>query len=261
MNVLFSDYDIKIGLKLWSINVGLIEEAKRLYNENLFQYIELYVVPGTYKETIDQWKNCPAPYIIHCTHSAHGFNLAKKEARQGNKEIFREIKMFADVLNAKFIIVHGGNDGDIDETITQIQDIWDERIVIENKPKIGLNQCLCVGWNLQEIQKIKESGNISGCVLDFAHAFCAANSSGGDQEKFIDDFLFCGSEIFHLSDGDKNSGQDRHKNFGEGNFDIKKWVSKVPAGSLMTIETPMGDNPSLEHFKDDISYLNELFKK
>lgn len=260
MDVLFSEYEIKIGLKLWSTNVNLIAQAKSFYDENLFQYIELYAVPGTYDETIKQWKSCPVPYAIHCSHSAHGFNLANKQSREKNKEIFSDVKMFADALNSKAIIVHGGNDGNIDETIMQIQDIWDERILIENKPKIGLNHCLCIGWNPQEIQKIKESGKLSGFVLDFAHAFCAANASGEDQDEFIDGFLPEKPRMFHLSDGDKYSDKDKHMNFGEGNFDIKKLVFKVPAGSSMTIETPMGEG-GLDYFKKDISYLNELLKK
>ena len=38
----------KIGLKLWSINTDYYyDEAKRLYDEGVFDYIELYVVPDT----------------------------------------------------------------------------------------------------------------------------------------------------------------------------------------------------------------------
>ena len=47
----------KLGLKLWSINTGFYyEEAKKLYAQGIFDYIELYVVPDTL-DTLPKWKN------------------------------------------------------------------------------------------------------------------------------------------------------------------------------------------------------------
>lgn len=39
---------MKIGLKLWSINTDMINKAIKLYEQNYFDYIELYVVPDSY---------------------------------------------------------------------------------------------------------------------------------------------------------------------------------------------------------------------
>ena len=74
----------KIGLKLWSINTDYyLKEAERLYHKGVYDYIELYVVPDT-EDTLSAWKKLTIPYIIHNAHFAHGFNLAKSEAKARN---------------------------------------------------------------------------------------------------------------------------------------------------------------------------------
>jgi endonuclease IV len=261
MNILFQNYGIKIGLKLWSVNTDLIAHAERLHRAGYFQYVELYSVPGTCDKVINQWKKCPVPYVIHCAHSSHGFNLAKKDMWIRNQGIFQETQRFADMLNADAIILHGGHDGDIDEVIRQMAELWDERMFIENKPQLGLNNRVCIGWSVQEIQKIRKSAKVSGMCLDFAHAVCAANAAGQDPDELIDGFFSLKPSMFHLSDGDRHSQKDKHRNFGQGNFEVRKWIAKIPAGARLAIETPMGSGSGLDYFKNDVSYLNELYSK
>ena len=43
----------EIGLKLYSSNTDEISEIIGIYEDNWFDYIELYVLPGTYEETIN----------------------------------------------------------------------------------------------------------------------------------------------------------------------------------------------------------------
>ena len=109
----------KLGLKLWSVNTdSYYDEAIRLYHDGVFDYIELYVVPNTL-HTLEKWAKIAIPFIIHCPHFMHGFNLAKAEKKESNFAIYREVKQFADELRAKYIIFHGGMDGDIRETARQ----------------------------------------------------------------------------------------------------------------------------------------------
>ena len=102
----------RIGLKLWSINTDFyLKEAERLYDKGVYDYIELYIVPET-TETLPAWKGVKnIPFIIHNPHFMHGFNLAKAEKKGRNKEIYDQTKRFADELNARYIIFHGGIDG------------------------------------------------------------------------------------------------------------------------------------------------------
>ena len=61
----------KLGLKLWSINTDYYyDEAIRLYNDGIFDYIELYVVPNS-TETIDKWKKINIPFSLHAPHFLH----------------------------------------------------------------------------------------------------------------------------------------------------------------------------------------------
>ena len=50
------------------------------------------------------------------------------------------------------IIVHGGHTGNIEETIRQVAQLNDSRIILENKPKVGINDEACVGWSPDEFR-------------------------------------------------------------------------------------------------------------
>ncbi len=65
-----------IGLKLFSTDIALLLEAAKLSKENVFHYIELYILPGTFEETAKIWQSYQIPYIVHAPHSVHGMNLS-----------------------------------------------------------------------------------------------------------------------------------------------------------------------------------------
>ena len=46
----------KFGLKLWSVNENYIDTAKKLYDENIYDYIELYAIPSSFDEYAELWK-------------------------------------------------------------------------------------------------------------------------------------------------------------------------------------------------------------
>ena len=170
---------MKRGLKLWSINTDFyLKEAVKLYENGIFDYIELYVVPESL-ETLSAWKKLNIPFIIHNSHFAQGFNLAKSEKAQRNREIYEQTKHFADELNAKYIIFHGGIDGNIEETAKQLASFKEQRALIENKPYVALPNRMggefCRGYSVDEIKTVMEVANCGFC-FDFGHAICAANS-------------------------------------------------------------------------------------
>jgi len=253
-----SIHKFNLGLKLWSTNHELLGQALMLYEKKIFQYIELYAVPGTFEDTIEKWQASKIPFTIHCPHSAHGFNLAKKEARQDNQEIFDEVKRFADELKAEAIVVHGGNNGSVQETLEQLRGLNDPRILLENKPKIGLKGELCIGFSPEEIQGLKDSAGLAGIVLDFGHAIYAARSLQKDPIEHIQEFLELKPRYFHLGDGNQSSEKDVHFNFGKGNFDIAWLISLIPESMQVTIETPSENGSGLKNFRNDVFYLQGL---
>lgn len=248
---------LKIGLKLYSTNTELIPEALSLKNK-YFNFIELYIIPGSYKKTIESWKKFDVPYVIHAPHSFNGVNLAQVEKWETNLLFYNETRLFADSLNSDIIIAHGGNKGSFDETIRQIKSIGDKRIILENKPKLGLNNEICVGWSPAEFKKIFDEHIINGIALDFGHASCAARSSGVDVMDIVKELIVFNPKIFHLSDSDSLSERDKHFNLGKGNLDLLQFIQFVPVNGLLTIETPREVSKGLSDFIEDVKYLKKL---
>jgi endonuclease IV len=199
--------------------------------------------------------------VIHAAHSLHGINLAQPKKEKDNRKYFGAVSELADKLRADWIIVHGGNNGSIMETIRQVGLIGDSRIIIENKPKIGLHDEVCIGWSPADLLKIADAGLLNGFVLDFAHASCAARSEGIDEMRMIENFLAFHPCMFHLSDGNAASEKDSHLNLGKGNRDLAFYVGCVPLDGFVTIETPRNSASSLDDFIQDIAYLSLLLRK
>lgn len=252
----------KLGLKLWSINTDCYyDEAIRLYNDNVFDYIELYVVPGTL-EFLSKWKNLDIPFVIHCPHFAHGFNLAKVEKKESNRKIFEEVQKFADELKAPHIVIHGGIDGNINETARQLASFNESRALIENKPYIALPNRMggefCRGYNVDEVKLVMDTAKCGFC-LDFGHAICAANSLNKDIYFYIEDFLCLNPAMFHLTDiKDITSPYDTHLHLGEGELNIKEILKTIPQNKNITFETNKNSKENLDDFVKDMIWLKNM---
>lgn len=252
----------KLGLKLWSTNNdSYLKEARKLFKNKTYDYIELYVVPNS-SDKLKDWMALDIPFIIHCPHFAHGFNLAKKEKKDTNKKIYNEVKTFADNLNAKYIIFHGGIDGDIKETAKQLRDFNEPRALIENKPYRALpnkmNGEFCRGYSKEEISLVK---NTTGCgfCLDIGHAICAANSEGTEPYGYIKDFLGLEPDMFHLTDNtDILSEYDSHPHLGHGQLDLNKISAILPDDALITLETVKNSKENLDDFIGDVKCIRNL---
>lgn len=250
---------INIGLKLWSPNLALAAPAARLHREGWIDLIELYVVPGTFDATVATWRELGVPYMLHCPHAAHKFNLAKPELFEPNVEKFSEVQRFADALGADVIVTHGGNRGTVEEAIRQLRHINDERIFIENKPKVSLTGGICIGHSPEQVAQIVDEAGLTGFVLDFGHATCASNSAGVEAFEYIERFLALSPRVFHIGDGDVTSEKDNHFNLGAGTFDIARMVTHVPPQSTLTIETPTDLSLGLVDFVENVRYLRTMF--
>jgi len=247
----------KFGLKLWSTNTDFYyEEAKKLHAQGWFDYVELYVVPGTL-ETLAQWAKLDIPFTIHAPHFAHGFNLAKKEKEQSNLKIYNEVKAFADELNPDYIIFHGGIDGCIKETARQLAAFNEPRALIENKPFKAIPNKMggefCRGYNPEEIKFVIDKAGCGFC-LDFGHATCAGRSL---QQDLLPEFLELKPKMFHITDLE-DSEYDSHLHFGAGVLNIKGLLQTLPENAKITIETNKNSKENLDDFIEDIKWLRNL---
>ena len=247
---------IKFGLKLWSTNSNLLNEAKELIERGLFQYIELMPIPKTeILPFLDRLYN--VPYIIHITTERHGLNIADKEKVEFNLKTIDNCLEWADKLNAKYLILHPGF-GLIDTAIEFLRDINDKRILIENMPKVGLNGESMIGYSPEQIKKMM--GKRFGLCLDLNHAIKAAVSLKVNYKLFIEEFLKLNPKMFHISDGKLNNEKDEHLNIGEGDYDFEFLMSCVKENKLkyVTLETPRLNQETLEA---DIRNINALKNK
>lgn len=258
---------MNLGLKLWSNNTDhYFDEAKRLYQEGWFDYIELYVVPETVG-TIDKWKTLKIPFTLHAPHFAHGVNLAKKEHEQINYKVFEEVAKFTEGLNAQYVVVHSGIEGTIEETIRQLRQITAQssrltaRLLVENKPyKAPLGEKrLCRGATIEEIKKVIDEVGCGFC-LDVGHTICTANSLKLAPYEFLTQFNKLNPTCYHLSDNFIDSAVDGHMHLGKGNYDLKKIFDIIDTEKNIAIETNKSSNISLTDFVEDVKFLRNLEK-
>jgi len=232
---------IRFGLKLWSINTDLIDQAIQLIDEKIFDYIELFMIPGTpiTPFIID------VPYIIHIPHHKFGVNIGEASIKKYNLEKINESIGWADKLNAKYLILHAGH-GSMDDAADLLGEMADRRLLIENMPKVGLNDEKMIGYSPEQIEELI-SVNYAGLCLDFGHAVKAALSLGVDYKEYIKRFLPFEPKVFHISDGTLGEEKDEHLNIGDGEYDFayfKQCILDNPFG-LVTIETPRLNTKSL----------------
>lgn len=261
---------MKIGLKLWSVNTdAYLREARRLYAEKVFDYLELYVVPGTL-ETLPLWnalrEEMNLPFIIHAPHSFHGVNLADAANSAANKKSFDETKRFADILGAGKIIVHGGwrpEDGEpaaaVAQLIAQLKSLADERLLIENKPYLPIGNLprRLVGSTPGEIRSILAASGCGFC-LDIGHAVASANAHGAGWRAWLADFLSLKPAMFHLSDIQSGSKIDQHLHFGIGTLPLAEVVSMLPRDASVSIETKRDSTDNLNDFAKDAECLRNF---
>jgi len=249
----------RIGLKLWSTNMDILPQVSFSYKNSIFDYIELYFVPDTLKGIIEVWSKLKIPIIVHAPHFDHGFNLADSCAASHNTEIFKDVLKCADILTSDVIIVHGGNGGSKNETIRQLKRLKDSRLLIENKPMIGLNGRECIGYTPEDIDEIVDECRLGGFVLDFNHAACSARSLSRDPLEYIKSFVARHPKMFHFGDGDYFSLVDTHKHLGHGNMPLTEFIAFLSKGSQVTIETPNDFSKGFSDFENNRAYFVHLF--
>ena len=256
-----TDKRYKLGLKLWSINTDYYyDEAIRLYNDGVYDYIELYVVPNSIK-TLPQWVELEIPFIIHAPHFMHGFNLAKKECEAGNIKKYNEVKEFADALIVDHIILHGGIDGHIDETARQLSALDEPRALIENKPFRAIPNNMggefCRGATIDELQTVIETAKCGFC-FDIGHAICSAVSQGIESYDYLAEFTKLNPAMYHLTDIESLDDEyDKHLHIGTGALDVKKILSVMPKNATITLETNKDSKVNLNDFINDTEYVRK----
>lgn len=250
----------KIGIKLFSSNVEAAKAAAKLHEKKLIDYIELMALPNSYQKTINCWREIGVPFIIHAPHSKQGFNLSLESKLHSNLKMFKETKAFADALKAKYIIIHPGLLGEIDETIKQIKRLNDSRLIIENNPFISLFQTKCVGFAPIDINRAKKEAGIGFC-LDITHAIKAANAIGADPYEYLRSFCLIAPVVVHVCDCSMAGAFDEHRNLGRGGIDyykVVKYLNNIKHSLMLTLEVPEKNYQTLKGTIADVLKLKVI---
>ncbi|MCX5785934.1 MAG: GNAT family N-acetyltransferase [Elusimicrobia bacterium] len=248
----------KIGLKLYSINDFYLKEAAVLYEQGVYDFIELLPVPASYERTLVWWKGLQIPFVVHAPHLGFGINLGRRELFDTNMAAVKETLAFADALNTAHIIFHPGTEGDICESARQLKVINDPRVLVENKPyKTVDGRFRCIGGSHEEIKLVIETAGTGFC-LDIGHAISYAKNIGADWYDYLRGFLAMKPAMYHVSDGDTNSGTDTHEHIGSGNYAWDRILPLIPAGSLVTLETKKNSKKNLRDFNEDVQNYRHL---
>lgn len=246
---------MKFGLKLWSTNTDLIDQAVALIDEKKFHYIELFVIPDTkiHHFIVD------VPFVIHIPHHLFGVNIGDPERKEHNMQKIDESIRWADELKAESLILHAGS-GSMEQASCILDKIEDERLLIENMPVIGPEGEKMIGYLPSQIMELTESNDFGLC-LDFGHAVKASISLGFAYRKLICDFVKLEPYVFHISDGDLETEKDSHINFGEGSYDIKYFKECIEncKTKFITLETPRSNQLSLDEDLANINLLNKMW--
>ena len=244
---------IKFGLKLWSTNIDLINKANHLIDEDVFDYIELFVIPGSKIKPflID------IPYIIHIPHDSFGVNIGNPAVKEYTLQMINESMIWGDQLNAKCLILHAGY-GSMQHAIDILDVVSDRRIIIENMPKVGIRGEIMIGYSPAQIQELIGDSKMGFC-LDFGHAVKAAISLGIDYKDYINKFIKLKPKVFHISDGLLNNEKDEHLNINEGSYDFDYLIEviKKNESKFVTLETPRFNQKSLY---EDVKNINTLYE-
>ncbi|MFH1462588.1 MAG: TIM barrel protein [bacterium] len=248
---------IKYGIKLWSKNLDCFAKALELQKLKEVDFIELYLVPDSFK--LAELKPLRGVVsAVHTPHLSHDFNIFDLDSSK--KELFKnEVAAAADFLKARFIIVHAGI-GSLKEVFKKnIAQLYDQRILIENMPKIGLNDKICFGYSLEQLKFIKNCG-LNIC-LDFQHAFKSAVSQGLNYKNFIKSLIDeLHPSYFHISGGESSNEKDEHLDLFEGDFDsawLKKILSKAGEEKEIYVVFEVPKREGLENDIKNIKYFKE----
>ena len=246
---------MKFGLKLWSINTDLIDQAVHLIDDKIFDYIELMMIPDSKIKPflID------VPYSIHIPHENFRVNIGDFVVKECTLQMISEAINWANQLNAKHLILHAGH-GSMEHAKDLLHKLSDSRLLIENMPKVGLGGETMIGYSPEQIEELIGDGDMGLC-LDFGHAAKAAVSLGVDYKEYVRKFMGLEPRVFHVSDGWLDVERDEHLRIGEGeyNFEFLMGCVKESTFALMTLETPR-IKKSLDEDIENLYILKDTIK-
>jgi len=236
---------MKIGVKTYT------DEKFLEFFENSADFFEVQAIQG---KDYSFLKKFSQPIVIHSEHQLWGVDISDETKKEFNLKSINFARKIADSFGAKKIIVHPGgsiSDKSIENTINFLNEINDERILIENLPEFW------VGSSVENIKEILKKTKVGFC-FDLNHAISYAVSSKKDILEIVKEFLKLKPTHFHIG-GQKfvNKKEIDHLSLNEFDWDWKKILSLYPKNADLTLETTM----DIKEVEGDVELIREIISK
>lgn len=236
------------------IGIKIFPNGKAFYEimEPYIDFVEIMAVEGAEYTWLQEKAK---PIIIHHEHDGFGVNHANPEKKKKNTAATQWAIHLANKFNAEKIIVHAGHienkECSIKEVITQLQPVWDKRIIFENLIAVANEQYMFC-YNKKDLLLLTKTFK-TGICLDLSHAIISGMEIHKDPEHFLKELKSLPIMHGHVCDGHREKPVDEHIHIGEGNFPIKQYLKYIPKYKDITLETPK----NREKAKKDIAFLRQ----
>jgi endonuclease IV len=246
-----------IGLKIWTTNTESFPRLRELYDKKDIDYVELYIVPGSFSKQLGLLKGIPL--ILHAPNFNHGFSVtADNEEFASGIDTAKQVSEF---FGEKRIIFHPGyiqNENDSIGRLIKVLAKLPFDIILENVPRKGYKgKVMLLIHKPEEYMRVI---NETGCkfCLDLGHAIAAANTEHLVGIEYIREFMALRPYMFHISDGNYNEETDSHLGLGQGSYPLQDMINLLPEGAIISLETPKSDFQTLRQDVYNLSILRDL---
>ena len=241
----------QVGIRLLPNEIDRFLEIP-VFREKFYDFIQVLPAPGIAIEKIERLKEIDTEFVVNIPYYDHGVDLSvDKPENEGGLYIARKS---ADILKAKYIILHAGKDGTVGALEANLGMYGcDKRYIVENTVN---GQVLATA---EEIRGFCDKWGIESC-FDFGHAIARRNKSG---QGFPNGYLICCNDfldvlnpkVIHFYDTYTTSEVEGHLHFGEGNLDIPAMLEIMPKDIPVLLEVPALTN--YEKLKRDVELVRK----
>lgn len=199
------------------------------------------------------------PIVIHAEHHTFGTNYANKSKQKENLESINYAKKIADTVNSEKIIVHPGiieyNNpiSSLENAVSFVKDLNDERILVENLPKKenSLIESLC--HLPEQIKEFMEKTCTKFC-FDINHVVDTSYLNGSDYLELAKRFLELKPSHYHIGGHNFKNGES-HISLIDSHLDLKEILSYFSKDAMITLETEVDEKKVEEDIKIIRSFI------
>ncbi|MCK9361061.1 sugar phosphate isomerase/epimerase [Patescibacteria group bacterium] len=246
---------IRYGLKLWTGNRHLFEEAAQRYKEGAFDFIEMYFHPEKPMDADGLKLLSGIPFGVHAPHELDEFIFGEAELT-----LWRRAQKSADELKASTIVVHPGYERSIPDFATferELSKIDEPRLLIENMPGLDTLGDRLFAHDLETLKRIRA---LKPICFDIEKAAKAAAFHKMDHREYIRTGLATlQPAYFHISGGTVSEMRAQHENLWDSDYDfafVKAQLEALPYDARLVFETPKKGN-DLQNDLENMAYFRK----